>query len=143
MKNSRSKEMTKRYEDYFKTSNLEERAAKTIYYWVMSTIESIFWGLGRYANMEINLHANESKIILWYNYPLNRKDYEYVYYPTFNCSDGKLEEILQKFVKIFNTHEYPYTDTITYPVFHANYIGKKNQYECIVIYVDISMPVNN
>ena len=45
MNNSMAKAMTERYVEYLNTGKLEERAAKSIYYWVMNTIESIFWVL--------------------------------------------------------------------------------------------------
>lgn len=58
--------MTERYVEYLNTGKLEERAAKSIYYWVMNTIEAIFWGLGRVASLDITLYANEEKIVLLY-----------------------------------------------------------------------------
>ena len=49
-----AKAMTERYVEYLNTGKLEERAAKSIYYWVMNTIEAIFWGLGRVASIRQN-----------------------------------------------------------------------------------------
>ena len=54
MNNSMARAMTERYVEYLNTGKLEERAAKSIYYWVMNTIESIFWGLGRVASIRQN-----------------------------------------------------------------------------------------
>ena len=45
MNNLMAKDMTQRYEEYLYTVNLEERAAKIIYFWTMSTLESFFEAL--------------------------------------------------------------------------------------------------
>lgn len=142
MKNSMAKDMTGRYAEYFYIKEHEERVANTIYYWVMSTLESIFWGLGRTARLSINLYANEEKIFLLFWHPTG-KEYEFVYYFTHNCSNGKLPRMLQKFVEIFNNYDYPLSDKIASPIFHADYYGKQNNnkrydgYEHISIYVDM------
>ena len=60
MKNLMARSMTERYSEYLHTSKLEERAAKNIYYWIMSTLESIFWGSQRTASFNIDLYATEN-----------------------------------------------------------------------------------
>ena len=57
-----AKSMTERYEEYLNTDNLIDRAAKNIYYWAMSTLESNFWGLEHTPAFDINLYASEEKI---------------------------------------------------------------------------------
>ena len=142
MNNSMAKAMTERYVEYLNTGKLEERAAKSIYYWVMNTIEAIFWGLGRVASLDITLYANEEKIVLVYIHPTGKK-YEYVYYSTHECGDSQLPIMLQNFVKIFNDIKYPLSDKISSPVFNAYYYnnrqkeGKYTGYYYIYIHIDM------
>lgn len=146
MNNSMAKAMTERYVEYLHTSKLEERAAKSIYYWVMNTIESIVWGFGC-MRMDITLYANEEKIVLVYIHPSGKK-YEYVYYSTHECGDGKLPIMLHNFVKIFNDIKYPLSDKISSPVFNAYYYDNRLKegiyigYYYIYIHVDM-MPDKN
>lgn len=122
MKNSMAKSMTQRYEEYLHTSKLEERGGKNIYYWVMSTMESIFWGLGRITSFEIDLYASEKEILLLYIHP-SGKEYEFEYHHTLECGNGKLTAMLQNFVEIFNNIDYPLSKKISSPVFNAYYLG--------------------
>ena len=141
MNNSMAKAMTERYVEYLSTGNLEERIAKSIYYWVMNIIEAIFWGLGRVASLDINLYANKEKIVLLYIHPTGKK-YEYVYYSTHECGE-KLPIVLQNFVKILNNIKYPLSDKISSPVLNAYYIGNRQKegiymgYYYIYIHVDM------
>ena len=141
MNNSMAKAMTERYVEYLHTSKLEERVAKSINYWVMNTIEAIFWGFGC-MRMDIALYANEGKIILVYIHPSGKK-YEYVYYSTHECEDGKLPIMLQNFVKLFNDIKYPLSDKISSPVFYAYYYDSRQKegnyigYYYIYIHVDM------
>lgn len=141
MNNSMAKAMTERYVEYLSTGNLEERIAKSIYYWVMNIIEAIFWGLGRVASLDINLYANKEKIVLLYIHPTGKK-YEYVYYSTHECGD-KLPIVLQNFVKILNNIKYPLSDKISSPVLNAYYTGNRQKegiymgYYYIYIHVDM------
>lgn len=143
MKNSMVKEMTGRYAEYMNTAELIERVAKNILYWVMSMVEAIFWGLGRVASLTIDLYASEEKIFLVFRHPTG-EEYEFVYYSTNNCSDGKLQKMLKKFVDIFNNYEYPLSERVESPFFRACYYGKQNSgekysgYEYINIYVNMS-----
>ena len=61
MENSMAKGMAERYEDYLHTAKLEKRVAKSIYYWVMSTLEFLFWTFGRKAQMALNFLQAKKK----------------------------------------------------------------------------------
>ena len=123
MNNLMAKDMTQRYEEYLYTAELEERAAKIIYFWTMSTLESFFWGLRITVTFEVDLYASEQKMFLVFCDPRG-EEHEFVHYPTYNCNNGKLPIMLQKFVEIFNNIEYPLSNRIASPVFHANNLGK-------------------
>lgn len=142
MENLMAKSMTKRYEEYLHTGDLVERAAKNIYYWVMSTLESNFWGLQCMATFDADLYATEQKILFTFRAPTGKR-YEFEYYSTYNCQDGKLPKMLQRFVEIFNNIQYPLSDKISSPIFRAYYfdkqidVGKYKGYYHISIYVDM------
>lgn len=145
MNNLMVKDMTRRYAEYLHTGNLEERGGKIIYFWVMSTLESFFWGLWLTASFEADLYASEQKIFLVPRDPTG-KEHEFVHYPTYNCDNGKLPIMLQNFVEIFNNIEYPLSDKISSPVFRAYNSGtwehpynrkKYNGYYHISIFVDM------
>ena len=148
MKNSMAKNMAERCEGYFHIRDFEERVAITIYYWVMSTLEAIFWGLGRTTVSSINLYANTENIFLLFCHPTGNT-YEFVYYFTHDCNNGNLPKILQKFVEIFNNYDYSPSDKFPYPLFHADYHGKQNNnkkyngHEYISIYVDMRPNIND
>ncbi len=124
MNNFMAKAMTGRFAEYLHTGKLEERAARSIYFWVMSTIESIFWGLGRVADLDIDLYASEEEIFFVYIHP-NGKKYQFVYYFTNECSGTILPIILKNFVEIFNDIKYPLSDRILSPIFLAYYLDKR------------------
>lgn len=140
--------MTERYSEYLHTSKLEERAAKNIYYWVMSTLESIFWGSQRTASFNIDLYANEEKIYFVFCQPTGKK-YEFSYYFTNECGDDKLPKMLQSFVEIFNNIDYPLSEKISSPLFRADYYDKRKKegeykgYYHIIIYVDMLPNADN
>lgn len=143
MKNSMEKAMAERYADYFKTTELEERAAKNLYYWVMSTIESIFWGLGRKASLWIRLYATEKKTFLVYRHPTG-KDYEFEYHSTHNCSGEKILIIVERFAEILND----YSDSNIMeeaPVIKlfGNRIKQGEEGYEIAIYIDMRPSANN
>ena len=115
MENSMAKSMAERYEDYLNTTNLEERAVKNIYYWVMSTIESFFWGRGRTACPELMLYADTQRMVLNFKEPTGRVHQSF-YCSTQKCDDSDLPVRLQEFVKVFNN-----TDSHLSQVFRAYY----------------------
>lgn len=122
MLNLMAREMSKRYEEFINTPDLEERAAKVIYFWVMSSLESFLWGARIITSIDASLYASKRKMCLVIC-DSTGEEHEFVHYPTYNCDSGKLPTILQKFVEIFNNIEYPLTDKISYPVFHAHSFG--------------------
>ncbi len=142
MENLMAKSMTERYAEYLHTGDLIERAAKNIYYWVMSTLESNFWGLQRTVTFDVDLYANEQKIIFAFCDPTGER-HEFAYYSTHNCQNGNLPKMLQRFVGIFNNTKYPLSDKISSPVFRAYYyddkvdVGKYKGYYHINIMVDM------
>lgn len=142
MENLMAKSMTERYVEYLHTGNLVDRAAKSIYYWFMSTLESIFWGLQCTATFDVDLYANEEKIFFTFCTPIGKK-YEFVYHSTHNCQNGKLPKMLEKFTETFNNTVYPLSDKISSPIFRAYYDdkqiadGKYRGYYKINIYVDM------
>ena len=90
----------------------------------MSTLESIFWRFKRLSTFAVTLYANEDKIVMVLCTP-SGKEYKYEYYSTNNCSNIRLNKILDKFVEIFNNINYPLTDKISSPVFNAYYYSEK------------------
>ena len=124
MENLMAKSMTERYAEYLHTGDLVDRAAENIYSWVMSTLESNFWGLQRMANFDVHLYATEQKIIFAFCAPTGKR-YEFEYYSTHNCQDGNLPKMLQRFVEIFNNTPYPLSDKISSPVFRAYYFDEQ------------------
>lgn len=149
MDNSMAKGMTKRYEDYLHTTKLEKRAAKSIYYWVMSTLEFLFWTLGRKAQRTLDFFASEEKMFLVFR-DQNGEEHEIVYIPTENCGNEKLPVILQDFVEIFNTIKHPLGKSISSPIFCADYSGEKwcndgkyKDFYYVCIYVDMLPDANN
>ncbi len=149
MENSMAKGMAERYEDYLHTAKLEKRVAKSIYYWVMSTLEFLFWTFGRKAQMALNFFASEEKMLLVFR-DQNGEEHEIAYIPTENCGNEKLPVILEDFVEIFNTIKYPLAKSISSPVFRVHYTGKKwsndgkyKDFYYIYIYVDMLPDANN
>ena len=116
MKNLMAKSMTERYADYFRTTNLEERGAKIIYWWVMSAVETFFWGIQRPAQIDAELYASENKMVLVFRASTG-EEHELVHYPTYNTSNGKLYKMLENFIEIFNNIEYPVSKDISSPTF--------------------------
>ena len=123
MKNLMAKSMIERYENYLSTNDLVDRIAKSIFYWTMSTLESVFWSLQSKTCFVANLYANEQKIFLNFHI-LGEEYYEFIYYLPYDCSNGKLNQILQRFIEIFNNIEYPISKKISLPVFNACYYDK-------------------
>ena len=142
MENLMAKSMTERYEEYLNTDNLIDRAAKNIYYWAMSTLESNFWGLEHTPAFDINLYASEEKIFFVFYTPKG-KEYKFVYYSIHNCQNGKLPKMLEKFTEIFNNTVYPLSEQISSPIYQAYYYnkrldnGKYKGYYKIYIHVDM------
>lgn len=123
MENSMAKSMAERYEDYLDTTNLEERAVKNIYYWVMSIVEFLFWGSGRRECTTMDLYANNQKMVLICNEPTGQM-HQFVYTSTHRCDEGELPVRLQEFVKIFNNIDWHHPQ-----VFRANYFKKLDNEE--------------
>ncbi len=123
MKNTMAKEMTQRYDDY--KSSIEERSSKksskSLYYWVMSTIESIFWSQ-RCDAFVVNLYANNWKIFLVFR-DSDGKERNFVYYLPYEYDDEKMKALMHNFVSIFNNIEYPLSASSTSPTFLANDFG--------------------
>lgn len=149
MENSMAKGMTERYKDYLHTANLEKRAAKSIYYWVMSTLEFLFWTFGRKGQWTLDFFASEEKMFLVFC-DKDGKEHEIAYIPTENCGNEKLPVILQDFVEIFNTIQYPLAKSISSPVFYAHYSGEKwnnngkyKDFYFVYISVDMLPDANN
>lgn len=136
-----AKSMTQRYAEYLHTGDLVERAAKNIYYWVMSTLESYFWGLERMAHFDVDLYANEWKILFTF-YARTGKRYEFEYYSTHNCNEGNLPKMLKRFVEIFNNTKYPLSDKISSPLFRAYYIDEQVEDGMYKGYYHICIHVN-
>lgn len=145
MSNLMAKAMTGRFEEYLHTGSLEERGVKIIYYWVMSTLESFFWGLRLTGKFSFDLYASEQKMFLVFHAPTG-EDLEFVHYPTYNCCNGKLRTMLQNFVETFNNIEYPLSDKISSPIFHVTNFERwehpfnrtrYNGYYHAVFYVDM------
>ncbi len=145
MENLMVKSMAKRYEEYLSTHDLITREAKSIYYFVMSTLESIFWRFERLSNFAVDLYANEDKIVMVLYMP-SGKEYKFEYYSTNDCSNGKLSKMLYKFVEIFNNINYPLTDKISSPVFYAYYYSEKldnGTYKgCYRVHISVEMLTN-
>ena len=125
MINLMAKGMAERYEEYLHTSDVEERAAKIIYFWVMSSLETFLWGAGIKSSIDASLYASKRKFCLIISNSTG-EEYEFVHYPTYNCDNGRLPIVLQKFVEIFNNIEYQLTNKISSPVFHAHSFGVWN-----------------
>lgn len=142
MYNFMAKGMTDRYVQYLHTENLEERGALTIYFWVMSTLESFFWG-NRFSsrNFHADLYGSDNKIVLLFHAP-SVFDLKYVLYPPFNCSGDKLFNMMKGFIEIFNNIKYPLSDSIPSPLFRA-YDGEiKNDGEykgCYLVDIEVDM----
>ena len=145
MDNFMAKEMTRRYSDYLHTCDLNERGAKIIYYWVMNSIESFFWSYKLKASFSADLYAKESQMFLVI-VDSTGEEHEFVHYPTYRCDNGRLLTMLEKFIEIFNDIEYPLSDKIKSPSFHAFDLGiwdhpynrnKYNGYHEISIFVDM------
>lgn len=141
MNNLMAKAMSERYAEYLYSNTVEEKIAKNIYYWIMSTMESVFWGFRRIASFDFDLYANEKKIYFCF-YDATGKKQKFVYYSTHNCEDGKLAVALQNFVDLFNNIDYPLSDRISSPVFYAYGLsevkeGKYKGHYHIHVYVDM------
>ena len=139
MKNLMAKSMTERYAEYFRTIKLEEKGSKIIYWWVMSTLESYFWGYGRNASFTADLYASEEKIFLVIHHPRG-EEIEFIHYPSYNTSNGKLFTMLKNFVEMFNNIEYTF---ISSPIFNTSMfentcdMEKYNGYYYIMISVNM------
>ena len=144
MSNTMAEEMTRRYADYLDGGPVEERGAKAIYYWVMSSLESFFWGV-HVLSFEADLYATGKRMYLVLREPGGR-EYTYDHYPTYNCDDEKLPIMLQKFITIFNDIKYPLSEKISSPIFRAydsgvmfnsSFRSQYNGYHHVVITVDM------
>lgn len=145
MNNSMAKDMTKRYAEFLKNDNLNERAAKIIYFWIMSTIESIFWSYKHPAAFEVDFYASQGKMFLVFT-DSTGEEHEFHHYPTYNCENDRLPIMLKKFIEIFNNIDYPFSAAIQSPTFHAydletwNHPFKRNKYNgfhYINIFIDM------
>ena len=120
MENLMAKAMTERYEDYFNTEDSKERATKNIYYWLMSTIESIFWGFDRNATIYAQLYATEEKIVFIFR-DVRGEMYQYVYYPTYY--KYSMQTVLNEICSRINNIQYPLPRGISIVV-QMNYYDK-------------------
>ncbi len=153
--NSMANEMSERYAEYFHTSNLEERIAKQILFWVMSTLESIFWGFDR-RSPYVRLYANHKEIVLLAENPITgrKPELEFVYYTIRYYETEKLLIILKTFVEMFNNIKYPLSTRLKKsPYFSASLLNddepiqeseakKYEGYEKYIGYYEIGVSIN-
>lgn len=129
MENIMAKAMNERYEDYLNTKEVECRATKNIYYWIMSTVESIFWGFERNVEIYAKLYATEEKMFLIF-WDVKGECRRYEYYVTQNINNSNIPTILKDVSNIINNITYPVTNSTLFPSFHAKYYGKEKAGKC-------------
>lgn len=143
MENLMFKDMSKRYEEFVDTSTLEGRAVKNICFWVMSSMETFFWGVGRKSHFYADLYASSNnRILIIFHHP-SGKNYEFEYLPTYAHDNIEISPLMEKVVTSLNNIPYPLTTEIPSPLLRVCYMsnceqqGRYQGFEHLCIHVDM------
>ncbi len=114
MSNFMAEDMRRRFVSHLYSNNHDVDAVNTLYYWVMSTLESCFWS-DRNPSIFADLYASKDQMFLvfWDSFG---NELEYKFIPAYTTSDIDLKAILDKFIELFN-------DVIYSSSFKASYLG--------------------
>lgn len=100
-------EMADRYGSFLVTKDEDERAVKRLYYWVMASIESLFWGPENHDKMQFELYASERDGFTLVYESSNGNDKTFEWRPPFDLKDGRLAKIIALFVMAFDYGKAP------------------------------------
>ena len=122
MENKMALEFIGRREDFFRlraSSKKEgEVAAKRLFNWVMSTIESLYWSDDlTHIVFDVDLYAKGDEIFLVHTDKRSNKELKFNFRRGYS---GRLLVVLKKFVELFNQTDYlKHNYRVSDPWFHA------------------------